>query len=298
MTLTLSNGKLLRNDFVISLIVRNDLAPIPESIEAKIRLDESLKPLLKEGAIVETQTGHKHRIIKFEQAQTTAMQGERPVGYMAIIAILEDCHKLSFVREHGRAIGKENASLSTCYRACGATIKAVTGDFPIPRFNCFVGDTPSFAIARVLQESGGVVRIKNNKLSFFPLRSFANAKPLTIAESINESVASSMKGRHEVPNFISINPNASLIKTSSQTARTVDFTPHKNSIMLGNMTRHLFHVQKSRLPLTPTICAGDVVTTDGLNNLVVITAAHAFISGTDGQDQQSYTLLWLGEVRE
>jgi hypothetical protein len=298
MTLTLSNGKVLRNDFIISLIVRNDLAPIPESIEAKIRLDEAIKPLLKEGAIVETQAGHKHRIIKCEQAQTTAMQGERPIGYIAIIAILDDCHKLSFVREQGKAIGKENASLSACYRACGATIKAVSGDFPIPRFNCFVGDTPTFAIARVLQESGGVVRIKNNKLSFLPLRSFASIKPLTITESINEAVASGMKGRHEVPNFISINPDASLIKTTSQTARTVDFSPHKNSIMLGNMTRHLALVQKSRLPLTQTICAGDVVTTDGINNVIVITAAHTFMSGTDGQSQQSYTLLWLSEVRE
>ncbi len=298
MTFTLENGTVLRSDFIISFIIRNDLAPIPESLEAKIRADNDVIAALKDDSTIESSSGHIYRVIKSEVAKSTMSQGARQIGYISIIAILEDYHMLSFVRDNGRAVGKENASLSVCYRACGAAIRDISGDFSVPRFNCFVGDTPTFAIARILQESGGVVRIKNNKLSFISLREFNDLPVNKIAsQSVSDAISSVLISQHEVPNFISINNDATLIKTTSKTARTVDFSPHKNSIMLGNMTRHLVLVQKSRLPLSLKICAGDVVSFDGLKKLIVMTAVHTFISGSDGQNQQSYTLLWLGEVR-
>ncbi|WP_143056986.1 hypothetical protein [Nitrosomonas marina] len=298
MILYLNNGNQIRGDLIKSAVVRSDMSPIPVTLEAEIRIDEDMADRLAEGEIITLGgQGDELRIIKSTKVLNRVSQGRREMDAIQITALLNACHTVSFVR--GRAIIKENVSLSSLYRAAGASIKSVDGDFPVPRFYCLVGDTPSFHINRVLQEEGGIVRWKDGRLAFFRLADLFSQDPsMDLPDNASDDIDSGFIERHEIPWFYSLKDDASFVFGNRQDARSVRYAPFKNVQRLRNMSTCLVQRKTSKINLAAGIVAGDLVNIVGADPLCVITAAHAFFSGTDGSGSDQYTKLWLGDLQE
>jgi hypothetical protein len=212
-----------------------------------------------------------------------------------ITALLDACHPVAFVRQ--QSIIKENASLAEIYRATGATLKAIDADFAVPRFSCFVGQVPSFHIARALQEEGGVVRWKSGKMTFFRLPDLFKQKPImTLPDNASENITSGFLERHEVPFFYSLADDGSFVYGNRNKSRTARFVPFKNALRLQNMTRCLVTRKVSKISYAGQLAAGDLISIAGADPLVIVTAAHAFFSGTDGSGSNQYSRLWLANL--
>lgn len=292
MILILENGKQLRGDAIKFAVVRSDLAPIPATFEAEIRDDAEIRRFLLEGKVIEA-NGDRFRIIKLPD--TTAAresQGKRSLRFVRIIALLESCHTTAFVRQ--KAIIKENATLAEIYRAAGASLRAIDADFAVPRFYCQVGQAPTFPIAQILQEEGGVVRWKAGKMKFFRNQDLFKQKPvLTLTDNADENVISGFQERHEIPWFYSTAADGSFVHGNRDKPRSVRYMPFKNTLRLHNMTRCLVQRKISKTHYAARVAAGDLVGIEGSNSLAIVTAAHVFKSGTDGAGSEQYTKLWL-----
>ena len=300
MILYLNNGEQIRGDIIKSAVLRSDMSPIPVTLEAEIRADEAIVKKLSEGEILtvggrSASSGNALRIIKSTWVENRLVQGKREMDAIQITAILDACHDIAFVRS--RAIIKENSALSAIYRAAGATIKAVDADCPVPRFYCPIGDTPSFHIARALQEEGGIVRWKDGRLKFFRLPDLFRQKPIMeLPENASDYVDSGFLERHEIPWFFSLDDAGGFVFGDQRKPRSVRFSPFMNAQRLRNMSRCLVQRKTSKINISPVIVAGDLISYVGRDPLVVITAAHAFQSGTDGSGSNQYSRLWLGSL--
>lgn len=301
MLLILENGKQIRGDLIRASTLRSDMAPIPVTFEADIRAgDDSLEldKMLAEGKVLEMGGGDRLHIVKSVRAAGKAAQAEREVAAHRVTGLLESCLGAAYVRS--RAIIKENAALSAIYKAAGATLKAVDADFPVSRFYCPVGETPTFHISRALQEEGGVVRWRNGKLQFMRLPDLFKQEPaLTLPDNASDDVDGGFLERHEVPWFFSLDAVGQAVFGAREKPRVVRFSPFKDAQRLRNMTRCLVHRKTVKIDYDTRLGAGDLIAFAGGLKLAVITAAHFFSSGTDdGGDSETYTRLWLGAMEE
>lgn len=300
MILYLNSGEQIRGDLIKSAVIRSDMSPVPVTLEAEIRADEDMVKKLAEGEVItaggsSASSGDAMRIIKSTLVENRIVQGAREMDAIQITAMLDACHSIAFVRS--RAIIKENAVLSAIYRASGATIKAVDADFPVPRFYCPVGDTPSFHIARALQEEGGIVRWKDGRLKFFRLPDLFKQDPIIeLPENASDYVDSGFLERHEIPWFFSLDNSGGFVFGNQNKPRSVRYSPFKNTQRLRNMSRCLVQRKISKMNLSPGVAAGDLINFAARDPLCVITAAHVFSSGTDGSGSNQYTRLWLGSL--
>lgn len=299
MILFLSNGRQIRGDLIDQAILRSDLSPIPVTLEADIRAgDDDFEARLQEGQLLKTVSGDEFYIIKSERTSSRASLGDKELAGFRITALLNCCLSVAYVRS--RAIIKENATLSAIYRAAGASVPSIQSDFPVPRFYCPIGQTPTFHIARVLQEEGGVVRWKNSKLQFIRLQGILDGKVVrTLPETAALDVNTGFLERHEVPWFFSLDEAGGFVFGNRDKPRSVQFSPFKNVQRLRNLTRCLIHRKTAKILYDINICAGDVIAFTGGTKYAVITAAHVFKSGsTDGGATEAFTRLWLGEVEQ
>lgn len=294
MIITLSNGNQLRGDLVKLAVLRSDLAPIPATLHAKIRLDSSLQKLLAEGQTI-TAGSDKFYIVKSKTANNRIQQGQHEQKAIEIIAYLDNVHTAGFVRK--TAIIKEKTTLSEIYRATGATLKAIESDFSINRFYCYAGDYPTKPIAQALQEQGGVVRWKNGRMSFVRLQDLFKQKPiLSLADNAMTNTNSGFLERHEIPTYYSIDENGQIIYGNNDKTRAMTYVPFKNLQQLQNMSRCLVHRKEARVAFDLRICAGDLIEIIGAKPLVIVTACHVFDSGTDGSGGEQYTKVWLSSL--
>lgn len=301
MLIYLSNGNPIRGDLIKSAVLRSDLSPVPVTLEAEIRLDEGMAKLLSEGESVTTGEGDAIRIIKSVRNDSPVIQGAREISTMRITGLLDACQSadsssgIAFVRS--RAIIKEDVTLSAIYRAAGARIRAVDADFHVPRFCCPIGGTPSFHIARILQEEGGTVRWKAGRLQFMRLGDLLKQDAIAdLPNNSSDDIASGFLERHEVPWFYSLNASGDATFGNQSKPRNVRYSPFKNEQKLRNMSRCLVQRKVSKIGLAENISAGDAINFLGYGKLAVITAAHVFESGTDGGSCNQYTRIWTGSV--
>lgn len=295
MILYLSNGKQIRGDLIKSAILRSDLAPVPVTLEADIRGgDENIDAMLAEGKTLSDASGNALHIVKSVRVSGRAAQGGHGMIGFRITALLDACVNVAYVRS--RAIIKENSSLSAIYKAAGATLPGIKSDFPVPRFCCPVGETPSFHIARALQEEGGVVRWKGERLQFLKLRDIFSQKAVrTIPSNASQNVDGGFLERHEIPWFFSTDDAGAIVFGDRSKPRAVRYSPFKNAQRLQNMTRCLVLKKTAKIPYDIRICAGDAIEDESGNRYAVITAAHVFKTNDDGgAAADSYTKLWLG----
>jgi len=64
------------------------------------------------------------------------------------------------------------------------------------------------------------------------------------------------------------------------------------------MSTCLILKQISRISYNDNIVAGDLIQVSADEKLIVITAAHVFSGGIDGDPARQYTKLWLGELHK
>lgn len=299
MILYLENGTQLRGDVLCSAVLRSDLAPIPCTLEAEVRITDDIEAAqLVEGKKLKTAADDEFTIVKAQKIIGRTTQGDRMQSGVRVTALLASCLPVAYVRD--RAIIKENAGLASIYRSAGATIKGIDGDFPVPRFYCPVGETPSYHIARILQEEGGAVRWKGGRLKFFALTDMMRQKvSRTIQETGVERVETGFLERHGVPWFYSLNDAGGFVYGNRTKARRAMYSPFKNALRLRNMTKCLVRKLTVKIGFDQRISAGDLVQTSSGEQFVVMTAAHVFESGAmSGDGQNAYTKLWLGVVED
>lgn len=298
MLVYLENGTQVRGDIIKSAVARSDMSPVPFTFEADIRADEEMRKHLAEGKTLTVgRDGDVVRIIKSQRIVGREAQGQHDTGAIRVTALLDACHQASFVRQ--RAIIKENCTLLEAYRAFGAVVKGIESDFQIPRFYCPVGQTPTFQVARALQEEGGALRWKSGRLKFFRLPDLLKQAPVTaIPDNAIENVESGFLERHIVPWFFSTNDAGGIVFGNRDKPRMAAYAPFKNALRLRNMTRCLVLKKTAKLGFSAQINAGDVVSVASEKPLVVITAAHVFENNVDGDGSNQYSRLWLGSVEE
>lgn len=296
MNLSLANGQALRGDLIKSVVLRSDAVPVPATLEAEIRADADTARLLAEGQTV-TADDDAYWIVRAESASPRLTQGNRDLGAVHIIAILNACKAVAFTRQ--TPVVKENATLAQIYRACGATIKAVDADIPALRFACYKGGVPSFGIARLLQEEGGIVRWKNSQLRFFRLQDlFAQTPYMNLPNNASDDVQSGFSERHEVPFFYSTSPNGAFVYGNRTKSRTARYIPRMDERRLRNLTRCLVLRKIVKTTYNAQLAAGDLIGIANAKPLAVVTAVHCYQTNTDGSGANQYTRLWLHSLEE
>jgi hypothetical protein len=291
-------GTELRGDLIRFAVMRNDAVPIPVTLEAEIRVDESIKSGLEEGQVITVgQAEDKFYIIKSIHGDARMAQGDHDTQSVKITALLENCYKTSFVQD--KAIVKEKPTLSQCYKASGATLQSVDSDFPIDRFMVYVGESPTFHISRALQENGGIIRWKKGKMKFFKLPDLFKQEPvIALPDNASQDIKSGFSERHAVQSFYSLDENGKFVYGNKEKARSARFMPFMNEQQLRNLTRCLVQRKIAKIYYNEDICAGDLVNIVNNKPLVVVTSAHVYTSGTDGGSTEQYTKLWLSELSE
>ncbi len=289
-------GTELRGDLIRFAVMRNDAVPIPCTLEAEIRVDESIKSGLEEGQVITVgQDEDKFYIIKSIHGDARMSQNAHDTQSVKITALLENCYTVSFVRD--KAIVKEKATLSQCYKASGATLQSIDADFPIDRFMCYVGESPTFHISRALQENGGIIRWKKGKMTFFKLPDLFKQEPVhSIADNAAQDIKSGFSERHAVQSFYSLDENGAFVYGNKEKARSARFMPHMNEQQLRNLTRCLVQRKIAKIYYNEAICAGDLINVVNAPPLVVVTVAHVYTSGTDGGSTEQFTKLWLSSM--
>lgn len=298
MIIFLSNGSQLRGDLILSARLRSDAVPVPATLEVTVKTgEEDLEKQLKQGQKLKLANEDEFSIIKSERIIDNVAQGIRERRAVRVTALLDKVAQIAFIRKN--AIIKEGTSLTEVYRAAGASISGIENDISIKRFSCFIGDTPSFHIAKAIHEAGGLVRWKNKKLQFFRLSDLKNQKAVKqLADITPIDVEAGYLERFEVPSYYSIDENAAFVSGDTSKERRVNFAPHQDSGHLFNMTKCLIQKQQVKIMFDQRICAGDLIELTESKKYTVITAAHVYElgEGDTGSELKTYTKLWLGEV--
>ena len=294
MQIMLSNGTTLRGDLINKIVYRSDMSPVPATIEAEIRVDDSIRPLLGDKGIINV-NGDDFIIVKPESASGRESQGDHPRDAVRITCFLAATAPAAYMQPN--AIIKENCLLTEVYKAAGASIRAVTGDFRAYAYTCLAGGKPSEGITQMLQEEGGIVRWKAGKLWFFRVGDLFNQTPaLTLPDNATDNVQSQLKEHDEIPTFFSFDPTGAAIYGDQSGARRRIYTPRKNQQQLYNMTRVLVRRKVSKINYNEALCAGDIIAYQGTAPLVIVTAAHVFTNSADGGASVQYSKLWLSAV--
>ena len=286
------------NGEIIKLgVVRSDLAPIPETVELDIRLDDSNRDLVKESRKLYVGSGRAFYILKSEVKRENKQQGSRLIESVSITGVMEELHPLTFVRD--RAIYLENTTFTEIYRACGCKLKSgILNDVKIPLFQSFVGDTPTFAIAKLFQEQGGVLRARaTGQLEFLRVPAIFEQEPAaSLAANLTEEIQSGFIERHELPYFFSVDQGNSFLLGNSTKPRHVRYVHRTPEDVLRNMTRVLIQKKRARLDLNLSLCAGDCIAVNDGNRYALLTAAHVYSGGIDDAELSQYSRLWLGQM--
>lgn len=286
-------GDQIRGDLISKAVVRSSLVPVPMTLELEVRADDDLARLLAEGKVLEV-GGNRFYIIKTTRVENRVAQGGRDFGGVKLIGVLDNCHTVAFIRE--TALVRSNTRLSAIYKAAGASFKVFDGDIPVERFACLKGQAPTFQIALVMLEEGGVMRWRNGRLGFVRLGDLFNqTTSISLPDNASDNVASGFLERHNAPRFYSVGIDGKTVDGNTQKARTAVYAPNKSPRQLQNMTRYLVHRKRVKRSLEERLMAGDLVDISGAKPLVIITAAHVFESGMDGAGNQ-YSKLWLGAM--
>lgn len=288
---------LVDGEYIKKAVIRSDLVPIPVTLELDIRVEEDSKIFFEQGKKLYTGNGDEFTILKSEVVSSGKIQGGNMAQFVSIIAVLSALIDACYVKD--RSIRKVKTNLSDVYRSIGCKLQGIDGDFSVSEFNCLAGEPPSFQISVILQESGGVITWLDGRLGFKTYNDLFSQEPLTdIPIYSAESVSSGFIERHEIPTFYSVNDQGDFIYGNQNKSRTLRFVPNKDEITLRNMSTCLVLKQVSRIGYNDNIRAGDLIQVNEKDSLVVITAAHVFSVGIDGDPARQYTKLWLGELHK
>lgn len=289
----------LRGDLIARLVLRTDLTPIPATVELTVRRSEETQALMTEGAVVRVGPEQvEFALVKVAHTDESGrggsayVQGDRPLSVIAATGLLASCEPVA--RPLQRAVIRERTTLGAIYRACGAQVR-IEGDFTAPQFSAFAGMTPSFEVAKVLQEEAGVLVYDAGRIGFRRLAELRDARATqSVRGDATERLASAFLERQAIPFGVSTSADNAFLVGRRGTARRAVYRPRADVRLLNNLGTALVMSRKLRNALSPGINAGARIDVDGEPH-IVITAAHVLAWEQPGQ-QETYSLYWLGEV--
>ncbi|MBI0182284.1 MULTISPECIES: hypothetical protein [unclassified Snodgrassella] len=297
MLIQLENGSYIDGSAIFSAIIRSSLVPIPYTLEATIRIDESIAPFLQEGKELLVGPYQIPVTINYVRDNISDVYQGGMVQLRQIIALHSNTIAISYVANKG--IFLEKTSLSKIYKACGAKA-TIEKDFVVNKFYLYKGKYPSHQIQEICQEHSGVVHIvpETNTIEFARIYDLSNQEPkMGIGDRIlsDHTQRSEFLERHEVPSYVSCANDGSAIRGNFDKKRNVVFVPEKTQAELNAMTDVLINAKVLPSRYAPEINAGDVIQTGGCK-FVIITAAHSFMqaAGTGGSGEESCSRFWLG----
>ena len=293
MILFWENGTQIPSDLVVSYCLRSDLAPVPLALELDIRVFSEIESLTRQGRAITLMSGEEMQIVKREKISLGTVRNDRMEQGVRLTALLKACLPIAFTRR--QAIIKEDATLAGIYRAAGASVRAVAADFPVPRFTCLAGETPSYQIRQVLQEEAGVVRWKNGKLEFFRYRDLFRQTPKSfISLTGSFDTQSGLLERHTIPAHFSIRDDGLVVFGNRDKDRSVAFSPVKTIQTLNNMGESLINRAPVTVGFDIRLAAGDLFSTSMGEPMVAITVVHTY-NATEGQQSET-SRLFLGTL--
>lgn len=284
-------GAPLGADVVTRVILRTDLTPIPATIEIEARRTSRVETVLAEGQRIKVGSlKDEFVVVKSQQvAGNSPIQGDQATSGLKVIGMLASCEPIA--RRLQRSVIRENAPLGEIYRACGAQVR-IGSDFNVPRFSCFVGMTPTFEVAKILQEEAGALIYSDGAITYRRLGElFAQAATVAVPEVATEVLVSDFLERHAVPFAFTTAPSGSIVSGRREASRGVHYQPRSDQRIVNNLGQVLLQRRKYRTALTPGLSAGQRIDV-GARRTVAITVAHVWES--IGGDQ--YTQAWLGEL--
>lgn len=288
------SGNQLPTDVVLKWVGRSDLTPVPRSIEFTAKLIDGVQEKLKVGASIWSgRENLRYEVVKTDRAQPLGqVQGKSQQQAMKVTALLHRC--ASVARPLNGAVILSNTTLGAIYRACGAFMP-VSSDFAVPRFTCFKGKEPSYALAQVLQEEGAALVLRNGRISAMRLTDMAKQAPVSDIGQVDSSakIESEFLQLQDIPSYYSVDDTAAIVTGQMGQARRVAFLARADSRQLRNVSCVLVRNKTVDSTICQQIQAGDVLRVSG-ENLIVITAAHAF-ENLEGA-QESRSRLWLGSI--
>lgn len=287
-------GDLLPTDVVLKWVGRSDLTPIPRSLEFTVKLIDGVQEKLKVGtSIWGGRENLRYEIVKTDRAQPLGqVQGKNQQQAMKVTALLHRC--ASVARPLNSAVILSDTTLGAIYRACGAFMP-VASDFAVPRFTCFKGREPSYPLAQALQEEGAALVLRNGSITAMRLTDMIKQAPVADIGQVDSSarIESEFLQLQDIPSFYSVNDQAAIIRGQMGQARRVAFLARADERQLRNASCVLVRSKTVDSTICQQIQAGDVLRVAG-ENLVVITAAHAFENNEGAQESRSR--LWLGSL--
>lgn len=281
---------------VVRVTLRSDLTPIPLTIEIEARR-ASADAELAQGRVVRVGVdGPSFVLVKGSERPNREASDVRADVTRRVIGLLEPC--ISIARPLQRAVYREGASLGAIYRACGAMVR-IDDDFTVPVWACYKGMLPSVEIAKALQEEAGALVVgARGRIAFRRLRSMIEGPAgAALREDATEAVESSFLEDNLLPWAFSTAADGSMVLGRREAARGVTYRPRADARVLANLGTALVLRRRAVVPLDMNLAAGMRVDVAG-EALVVITAAHVFDAGTDGQGGQQSTHLWLGAISQ
>lgn len=285
----------LRGDMVMAACLRYDLAPIPATFEAKLRLTPEAAADYQDGKTIRVNEA-EFCIVKSEPLRNAGgmVQGKYPMSAISITAFPAGC--VNVAKPLRRAVIHQNASIAAIYRECGATV-GVGGDFIVPRFACFAGSVPTFHIARVLQEESAQMMWRNGRAEVMRLREMLAQAPVDdISGESSEDIRSGFLEADEIPIYVSTNERGEFLMGGRRdTAQTVAYSPRKTAHELSAMSKVLVRRKVVTSQPNQNIRAGEVIAVRGVP-LAVMTAAHYVQNDTDGGGANQYSRFWLGSL--
>ncbi|UOO93425.1 hypothetical protein [Vitreoscilla stercoraria] len=293
MMIQMANGHSIDGDLIVDATLRDSLTPVPVTFEATIRLKESFANQLLEGMEVKVGRDQTPMVIKYVRDSISSVYQGGMVQIRYFIALHKNSEGISHRAVKG--IFLENTTLSEIYKACGGKSE-IGKDFAVPKFYCFKGETPSYLIARVCQEHGGVVRWmpEGDRLEFTRINDLFGQEPIMKLQTLADyTQKSGFLERHELPAYISCAPDGSIVKGNFDKDRNVEFMPHKTEAQLNSMTDVLLNAKEIPSQFAPDVHSGQLID-GGKIKFAIITAAHSFRQGAGNGGEESQSVFWTG----
>ena len=246
----------VRGDSMLMATLRSDLAPIPLTFEGVFRTTTETASKFQNGAVIVV-NDIAMRIVKAAPSHMAdgGVSGKEPFSGTHITAFPDGLQALALPRTAASIF--ENGSLAGAYRSCGSTVP-VSGDFHLDLFSCLIGEIPTFAIARALQEQGGAVMWRGKQLAAMTLRDmFAQVPKTSLTVDASESVTSDHLIADQIPVFWSIGPDGQVITaTRKNTAQKMAYAPRRSQAALNAMGRVIINKRNVQGKLDPSLRAG------------------------------------------
>jgi hypothetical protein len=287
-------GDQLPTDVILKWVGRSDLTPTLRSLEFTVKLIDGVQDKLKVGASVWAgRENLRYEIVKTDRAQPIGqVQGKNQQQAMKVTALLHRC--ASVARPLNNAVILTKTTLGAIYRACGAFMP-VASDFAVPRFTCFKGHQPSYPLAQALQEEGAALVLRNGSITAMRLTDMVKQNAMADIGQVDSSakIESEFLQLQDIPSFYSVDDSAAIVLGQMGQARRVSFMARADERQLRNASCVLVRSKTVDSTICQQYQAGDVLRVAG-ENLVIITAAHAF-ENLEGA-QESRSRLWLGKL--